>query len=228
MHEGSTISSGFRRAGACRFRHSTAQWPHLDRLEPRLCLSALFTLAPGSPISVGYIPNLAAVGDFDGGGNPDLAVTHFDGGLSVLLGNGEGGLTPAHRRLPNHSAPSPLSISQPAAGLIWRSSPPALWRSPIRSACSSVTGTEHSAPAPGPPITVGDSGAGCGGGRPSRKRPGRPGCGKLHVRQPPRACRQWKRHVHGRAAYPPRLWPGVPLHSETSTAMGSLILPSPA
>ena len=50
----------------CRFRHSTAQWPHLDRLEPRLCLSALFTLAPGSPISVGYIPNLAAVGDFDG------------------------------------------------------------------------------------------------------------------------------------------------------------------
>ncbi len=68
----------------------------IEALESRLCLSASFTAAPGSPFSVGTDPHIAAVGDFNGDGKLDLAVTNAnDNTLSILLGNGSGGFTPA-------------------------------------------------------------------------------------------------------------------------------------
>jgi uncharacterized protein (TIGR03437 family) len=58
-----------------------------------------FTAAPGSPFPVGDEPFLAAVGDFNGDGKPDLAISESDpyGGYSVvvLLGTGTGGFTAA-------------------------------------------------------------------------------------------------------------------------------------
>jgi hypothetical protein len=68
----------------------------VESLERRLCLSASFTAAPGSPITVGTDPHIVAVGDFNGDGIPDLAVTNAnDNTISILLGNGSGGFTPA-------------------------------------------------------------------------------------------------------------------------------------
>ena len=55
-----------------------------------------FTNAPGSPVTVGGSPRFAAVGDFNGDGNADLAVS--DSGpdtLSILLGDGHGGFANA-------------------------------------------------------------------------------------------------------------------------------------
>ena len=54
-----------------------------------------FTAAPGSPYAVGRYPNSVAVGDLNGDGKPDLAVTTNYSGVTVLLGNGSGGFTPA-------------------------------------------------------------------------------------------------------------------------------------
>jgi FG-GAP-like repeat/Domain of unknown function (DUF4214)/FG-GAP repeat len=54
-----------------------------------------FTTAPGSPLASGDFPEAVAIGDFNGDGNPDLAVACFtlpptSGTLRVLLGNGDG------------------------------------------------------------------------------------------------------------------------------------------
>ena len=57
-----------------------------------------FTAAIGSPVStgIGSFPFFLAVGDFNRDGNADLAVVNGqDNSVSILLGNGEGGFTPA-------------------------------------------------------------------------------------------------------------------------------------
>jgi len=55
-----------------------------------------FTTAPGSPYTVGRDPDAIAVGDFNGDGIQDLAVGNYvDSNVTVLLGNGLGGFTPA-------------------------------------------------------------------------------------------------------------------------------------
>jgi uncharacterized protein (TIGR03437 family) len=55
-----------------------------------------FTLATGSGFSTGRLPYSLAVGDFNGDGNLDLAVANYqDNDVTVVLGNGAGGFTPA-------------------------------------------------------------------------------------------------------------------------------------
>ena len=55
-----------------------------------------FTPAPGSPVTVGIAPTSVALGDFNGDGKLDLAVTNeASNSVTVLLGNGDGSFTPA-------------------------------------------------------------------------------------------------------------------------------------
>jgi Flp pilus assembly secretin CpaC len=55
-----------------------------------------FKQATGSPIAVGHEPSSIVVGDFNGDGNQDFAVTNFtDNTLSLFLGNGDGTFKPA-------------------------------------------------------------------------------------------------------------------------------------
>jgi hypothetical protein len=59
-----------------------------------------FTPATGSPITIGSYPQAIAIGDFSGDGKPDIAALNTGDGVnpatvSVLLGNGSGGFTPA-------------------------------------------------------------------------------------------------------------------------------------
>jgi len=55
-----------------------------------------FTAALGSPFPVGAEPQSVAVGDFNGDGKPDLAIANSGANtVTVLLGNGAGGFTPA-------------------------------------------------------------------------------------------------------------------------------------
>jgi hypothetical protein len=54
-----------------------------------------FTPANGSPFAAGTSPASVAVGDFNGDGNPDLAIADQPGNVTVLSGNGSGGFTPA-------------------------------------------------------------------------------------------------------------------------------------
>jgi len=69
-----------------------------------------FTPAPGSPFTVGSEPNFIAVADFNGDGFVDLAVTNFGGNtVSVLLGNGTGGFSPA--------SGSPFTVGRAPTGI---------------------------------------------------------------------------------------------------------------
>ncbi len=77
--------------GTCdRVRRS----PVIEALERRALLSALFTPAPAQNAQLGYSPSVAAVGDFNGDGIPDLALVDLqDHTLRVLVGDGHGGFT---------------------------------------------------------------------------------------------------------------------------------------
>src|SRR5438093_13606309 len=54
-----------------------------------LRLTRAAPLFPGEKFEAGTAPNSVAIGDFNGDGRPDLAVTNYDG-VSVLLGHGDG------------------------------------------------------------------------------------------------------------------------------------------
>ena len=51
-----------------------------------------FVPGPGSPVNLGTAPQALAVGDFNGDGFPDLAVAGFNNHVTILLGDGFGGL----------------------------------------------------------------------------------------------------------------------------------------
>ena len=56
---------------------------------------ALFRPAAGSPINVGGRPNDVAVGDWNRDGKLDVVTCNEGETLTVLLGDGRGGFTPA-------------------------------------------------------------------------------------------------------------------------------------
>ena len=57
--------------------------------------NSLFTLAPGSPLSIGSRPNDIAVGDWNKDGRLDVVTCNEGDTVIVLLGNNRGGFTPA-------------------------------------------------------------------------------------------------------------------------------------
>jgi hypothetical protein len=61
-----------------------------------------FTQAADSPVTVGYGPRSAAVGDFNGDGIPDLAVANnYNDTVTILLGNGDGTFAMAASTMPS-------------------------------------------------------------------------------------------------------------------------------
>ena len=61
-------------------------------------------------VPVGAGPDAIAAGDFDASGHADLAVANYaDDTVSILLGDGHGGFTPA--------AGSPVAVSGPPTSL---------------------------------------------------------------------------------------------------------------
>ncbi len=70
-----------------------------------------FNQATGSPISVGNEPSSLVIGDFNGDGHQDFAVTNFkDNTFSLFLGNGDGTF--------NQAAGSPFALPTTATGPI--------------------------------------------------------------------------------------------------------------
>jgi len=61
---------------------------------------------PAVPYTAGSYPSFVAVGDFNGDGNPDLAVENFGGSISVFTGTGTGSFSAAT----NYSVTSPAGI----------------------------------------------------------------------------------------------------------------------
>jgi hypothetical protein len=57
--------------------------------------NALFSPAPGFPLDIGGRPNDIAVGDWNNDGKLDIATCNDGETVTVLLGNGRGGFTPA-------------------------------------------------------------------------------------------------------------------------------------
>jgi FG-GAP-like repeat len=55
----------------------------------------LFTLAPGFPLNIGSRPDDIAVADLNKDGRLDVVTCNAEGTVTVLLGNGRGGFTPA-------------------------------------------------------------------------------------------------------------------------------------
>ncbi|MCU1262484.1 MAG: repeat-containing protein, partial [Bryobacterales bacterium] len=55
-----------------------------------------FTPSAQSPLATGKFPSFVTAGDLDGDGNPDVAIVNQnDNSITVLLGNGSGGFSPA-------------------------------------------------------------------------------------------------------------------------------------
>jgi uncharacterized protein (TIGR03437 family) len=69
-----------------------------------------FTPVTGSPFAAGSLPNFGASGDFNGDTIPDLAVSNSgSNNVTVLLGNGAGGFTPATGS-PFATGPAPQAL----------------------------------------------------------------------------------------------------------------------
>ena len=73
-----------------------------------------FSPSTGSPFAAGDYPFQAAVADFNLDGKPDLAITNnlSSGGVTILLGDGAGGFTPA-----NPNVPVPIAAGENSAGI---------------------------------------------------------------------------------------------------------------
>ncbi len=70
-----------------------------------------FTPAPGSPLASGSNPRSVAIGDLNADGKPDLTTANFgSNNVTVLLGNGSGGFTPAPGS-PFASGSNPRSVA---------------------------------------------------------------------------------------------------------------------
>ncbi|MCI0486877.1 MAG: FG-GAP-like repeat-containing protein [Blastocatellia bacterium] len=70
-----------------------------------------FSQAPGSPVTVGRGANSVAVGNFNADVNADLAVTNnCDNNVTILLGNGLGGFSPASGS-PVNGGPNPFFVA---------------------------------------------------------------------------------------------------------------------
>src|SRR5207245_9211271 len=78
---------------------------HCDSAPPKGCAAPGFATA--RTFDAGDNPHSVATGDFNGDGNPDLAVANY-GGVSVLLGNGEGTF-----RAPSATARDPFPFRLP-------------------------------------------------------------------------------------------------------------------
>jgi hypothetical protein len=75
-----------------------------------------FTTASGSPFAAGSEPFSIGLGDFNGDGVPDLVTPNFQSGnITVLLGNGTGGFTPAPGSPFATVSPATLSPSTPSS-----------------------------------------------------------------------------------------------------------------
>jgi hypothetical protein len=72
-----------------------------------------FRPAAGSPFAAGHAPNDLAVGDFNGDHKPDLAIVNHDTPhLTLLLGDGRGGFTPAPKSpFTTQSKPHPHGVA---------------------------------------------------------------------------------------------------------------------
>jgi len=72
-----------------------------------------FHPSQGSPFAAGHLPNDMAVADMSGDGNPDLVIAnHQSAFLTVLLGDGKGGFSPAPGSpFDVHSNPHPHGVA---------------------------------------------------------------------------------------------------------------------